>query len=89
MKTARMAVRIRLTLVGATYHRRYLAGSNSVQPFSTCTNMAMATPNSRDTTRTPEMARIFGAANTQSGAGVESMISSVRRSRSRQTSSPA
>jgi hypothetical protein len=49
----------------------------------------IATPASVVETSTSAIASVFGATNIQSGTGAAAMISSVLRSRSRQTSSPA
>ncbi|MNT77975.1 hypothetical protein D3C72_2171570 [compost metagenome] len=53
-----------------------------------CTITPASEAASRVETRTRIRARVFGSRKVQSGVAVESMISCVRRSRSRQTNSP-
>ena len=88
-KTAKTATRERRIETGKTYQMRYLSNSTWPQPFNNCTPTATNTLVSRVDIRTRMIAMIFGATNVQLGAGVDSMISSVRLSRSRQTRSPA
>ena len=88
-KTARTAIRVQSRAFGRMYQNRYRSGWMSVNPFASWMAMPISELASSIEIRTRAMARVLGTTNAQSGTAVASTISWVRRSRSRQTSSPA
>ncbi len=87
--TARAASRKSSMTLGSTYQSRYSPRFGEAPPLMSWTTMAARTETSRLATRARTMARVLGRTKAQSGSGEDSTISWVRRSRSRQTRSPA